>query len=130
MIVIDYGETQDGPTVWLVIDSVAEFTSFHELVAQLSHGDVVMVDCRKSAGLFSLMPDVSNLLLNVVPANQNSRVELANDEHGRLISWKLSRDGWQEALALMEGLAPASHQYFDYPKATVIVSMMEDLKRG
>jgi hypothetical protein len=51
----------------------------------------------------------------VVPANQSKHVDLTNDQHGRVISWKLSRDGWQEALALMEGLTPASHQYFDYP---------------
>jgi hypothetical protein len=115
MIVIGYGETQDGPTVWLLIDSAAEFASFHELVEQLSNGDAVMVDCRERAGFFALMPEVSNLLFDVVPANQSKHVDLTNDQHGRVISWKLSRDGWQEALALMEGLTPASHQYFDYP---------------
>lgn len=129
MIRIDYGETQDGPTVWLMIDTETAFERFRELLAQLSDGQLKVVDCRELGEIFSLMSGVSSCLFASVAPNESGHVDVTRDERGYSIAWELSRDSWRQALPLIVGMTPASHQYFDYPEATVIVSLTEGLKR-
>jgi hypothetical protein len=129
MIRIDYGETQDGPTVWLMIEGETEFGHFRELLTELSDGQLKVIDCRDQRDIFSFMSGVSSCLFASVAPSESGHVNLTNDDQGYSITWKLSRDSWRQALPIIDGITRASHQYFDYPEATVIVSLMEGLKR-
>ena len=128
MIRLDYGQTPDGPTAWVLMDSESDLTSFRQLVAQLSNGKLDTVDCQARQDLFTRRPGVSNLLLLSVPSGQSHHIGVTDGEEGSVISWLLSPEGWQGVLNMIDGLIPASHQYFDYPEATIVVSAMENLK--
>jgi hypothetical protein len=64
-----------------------------------------------------------------VAPKESGHVNLTDDEQGDSITWKLSRDSWLKVLTMIAAMTGPSHQYFDYPEATVIVSLMEGLKR-
>lgn len=128
MIRIDCGETQDGTTVWLLIDSIREFDLFGDLLKQLGNGEVMSVDCGERSELFSLMEGVSSCVFTSVSPAKTRHVSITKDSRGLSINWKLSRKCWRAALPLIDGMTVASHQYFDYAEATVYISLMEGLR--
>lgn len=111
-----------------MIDGITEFGRFRELLAQLSNGQVNVIDCHEHGEIFVLTSGVSACLLASVAPSESGHVTLTSVERAYSIAWELSRDCWRQALAVIGGLTEASHQYFDYPQATHIVSFMEGLK--
>ena len=129
MIRIDFGESIDGPTLWVIIDRCEDFVPFRQLILDLSEATLDAVGIRSRPGLFCVWPHIVDVeLAAVTPSSRNGVGVLGDKESGKL-SWKLSREGWKDVLDKIDALnhePPNGHQYFDYRNVTVIVSFMEN----
>ncbi|MGA9981170.1 MAG: hypothetical protein WBQ08_21305 [Candidatus Sulfotelmatobacter sp.] len=131
MIRIDFSESVDGPTLWVIIDRREDFVPFRELILDLSDGTLDEVELRSRPELFLLWPHIANVELAAVAPSMRNGITVLGGEESCKLSWKLSGEDWNEVLDKVDALnhePPNGHQYFDYRNVTVVVSFMEKLR--
>ncbi len=131
MIRIDFSESVDGLTLWVIIDRREDFVPFRKLILDLSDGTLDEAKLRSRPELFLVWPHIADVeLAAVAPSGQNGITVLGREESCKL-SWKLCGEDWNEVLDKVDMLnheLPNGHQYFDYRNVTVVVSFMEKLR--
>jgi hypothetical protein len=131
MIRIDFCESEDGPTLWVIVDKPADFTPFRQLILGLSEGTLEQIRIRSRSDLFLVWPHIADLEMAVVGPFRRKGIAVLGDKENCKLTWKLSRGDWNDVLDKIDALnhePPNGHQYFDYRDATVIVSFMEKLR--
>lgn len=131
MIRIDFSESIDGPTLWVIIDRREDLAPFRQLILDLSHGTLGEVGLRSRPELFLLWPHIADVELAVVAPSGRNGVAVLGDKESCKLSWKLSQEDWNDVLDKVDALnhePPNGHQYFDYRNITVVVSFMEKLR--
>jgi len=131
MIRIDFRESVDGPTLWVILDRREDYVPFRQLILNLSQGTLDEMGLRSRPELFLLRPHIADVELAAVAPSRRNGVAVLGDEESCKLSWKLSREDWTDVLDKIDALnhePPHGHQYFDYRNAAVIVSFMEKLR--
>jgi hypothetical protein len=122
MVRVDFGGSQDRPTLWLFIDSAESHNRLCDLLLRLFEGALEQVICGNEQD-FALLPAVSNLLLVAAAPDYVNEVDVASVGPQHEFRWKLSRARWLEVMYKLEELSPRSNQYFDYPNLTICVGL-------
>jgi hypothetical protein len=99
-----------GPTLRIDMQSQAHVTLVRALLASLAEGQ--QSAARVVAGGPWAFDGLNELALAVdVRAPQRARVVAGATPQDTRVDWRMSADGWQHCLGLLEGLEGPGHQY-------------------
>ena len=120
MIEVDLGESQDGPTLWIVVNEPQDFPRRRRVFHDLSRGERDSIDVLSTPETFRASIRVRGLVFATIPGTDKSRLDI-NQEHSRhSLTWRQNRIDWDTALQKIDTMNPnnhrAGHQYFRLSK--------------
>jgi hypothetical protein len=136
MIDLDFGDSEDVPTLWIIVNDRKDFAPLRQLVFELLNGkrdsiDVFSYDVFSYQEMFRGSPSVQGLSLTARADVNRGEVDIKSGISGYGLIWKQPRLDWDSALQKIDAMHPGSgHQYFDYPNITIVVSVGEGLSRA
>lgn len=129
-IVVSYYVDSIGPTIRIDIESLTDLLLVKGLFQKLAEGtsyEVNLHDLRNTA-----MMGIEGLTLKLVPKEERRTLKRVGDQTGRpVFIWSRTREGWDDCVALIDGLAASEspgHQYLTQEgidSALVEVSFLE-----
>jgi hypothetical protein len=130
MIDLDFGDSQDVPTLWIIVNDRKDFFPLRQLALELSNGSRHSIDVLSDRELFRASASVQSLNLVAAPETKKGKVDISPGISGNGFVWKQPALDWDTTLQKLDGMRSGpGHQYFDYRNITIMVSVGEALHK-
>jgi hypothetical protein len=130
MIDLDFSDSQGVPTLWIIVSDRKDFAPLRQLVLELSNGSRDSIDVLFDRDLFRAHASVQSLNFVAASESKKAGVDMNPGIRGHAFVWKQPRFDWDTALQKIDAMeSRPGHQYFEYPKITIMVSVGEGLRK-